>query len=96
MIVMHPMAQARGLQLARNDKAAACGGMTAARQRRAPAAGAPSGAYVEHCTRATIAAHNAGMFGWEGAVQTVRSALRAGCLSTQAVEPTRRGRSPYA
>ncbi len=82
---MNPMAQARGLQLAWNDEATAGGRMTSARQRRTPAACAPLGAYVQHFTWATISAHNAGMFGWEGAVQTVRSVLRAECLSTQAV-----------
>jgi len=44
--VMNPMAKARGVQLARNDQAAACGGMTSARQRRTPAAWAPSRAWV--------------------------------------------------
>ena len=33
---MNPMAKAGGLQLARNDKGAASGGMTAARQGRPP------------------------------------------------------------
>src|SRR5690348_14503129 len=44
--VMNPMAKARGLQLPRNDKGAASGCMTAARQDRSPAACAPSGAWV--------------------------------------------------
>jgi hypothetical protein len=44
--VMNPMAQARGLQLPRNDKGAASGRMTAAEQDRNPAACAPSGAWV--------------------------------------------------
>src|SRR5215469_5331403 len=46
--VMNLMAKARGLQLARNDKAAAFGCMTSARQRRTPAACAPSGAWVRN------------------------------------------------
>jgi hypothetical protein len=62
MKVMNPEAEARGLRLARNGKGAACGRMTAARHRRAPAAGAPTGAYIEQCTRATISARDAGMF----------------------------------
>src|SRR5215813_12700257 len=65
---MNPMAQARGLQLPRNDKGAASGCMTAARQNQSPAACAPSGAYVQHFTLATIPASNARMFGWEGAM----------------------------
>src|SRR5262249_10405617 len=65
-LVMNPMAQARGLQLPRNDKGAASGCMTAARQNQSPAACAPSGAYVQHFTLATIPASNARMFGWEG------------------------------
>jgi len=56
------MTEVRGLQLARNDQAAACGLMTQARQDRNPAACAPSGAYVEHFTPATIPASNAAMF----------------------------------
>jgi glutaredoxin len=66
--VIYPMAEVRGLQLARNDKAAASGLMTEARQDRSPAACAPSGAYVKHFTLATLPASNAGMFGWEGAM----------------------------
>ena len=46
---MNPMAKARGLQLARNDKAAASGCMTAARQGRNPAACASSEAW--RCNR---------------------------------------------
>src|SRR5258708_35991331 len=45
---MNPMAKARGLQLPRNDKGAASGCMTAARQDRSPAACAPSGAWVRN------------------------------------------------
>src|SRR5262249_2323299 len=37
-----------------------------ARQNQSPAACAPSGAYVQHFTLATIPASNARMFGWEG------------------------------
>ena len=91
---MNPVAKARGLQLAWNDEAAAGDRMTSARQRRTPAASAPLGASVNHFRWATISAHNAGMFGWEGALQTVRSVRRAECLSTQAVKHTRRRRSP--
>jgi hypothetical protein len=47
------------LQLARNDKAAASGRLTAARQRRNAAACASSEAYVQHFTLATIPASNA-------------------------------------
>jgi hypothetical protein len=57
-----------GLQLAWNDKAAASGLMTQARQDRSPAACAASAAYVKHFTLATLPASNAGMFGWEGAI----------------------------
>jgi hypothetical protein len=46
--VMNPMAQARGLQLPRNDKGAASGCMTATRQNRSPAANAPSGAWMRN------------------------------------------------
>src|SRR5260370_14135453 len=46
--VMNPMAKARGLQLPRNDKGAASGGMTAAQQDRSPAACAPPGAWVRN------------------------------------------------
>src|SRR5260221_14033180 len=45
---MNPMAKARGLQLPWNDKGAASGCMTAARQDRSPAACAPSGAWVRN------------------------------------------------
>ena len=45
---MTPMAKARGLQLARNDKAAASGCMTAARQSRNPAACASSEAWARN------------------------------------------------
>jgi hypothetical protein len=50
---MNPMAEARGLQLPRNDKGAASGRMTAARQNRNPAAYAPSGAWVRTRGRET-------------------------------------------
>ncbi len=46
--VIYPLAEVRGLQLARNDKAAASGLMTEARQDRNPAACAPSGAWVRN------------------------------------------------
>jgi hypothetical protein len=59
--VIYPMTEVRGLQLARNDNAAASGLMTEARQNRSPAAGAPSGAYANHVTLATRSASNAGM-----------------------------------
>jgi TPR repeat protein len=66
---MNPMAKARGLQLARNDKAAAYGCMTSARQGRNPAACASSEAWmrnrglnpsvdVGHFTLATFPASN--------------------------------------
>ena len=70
------MTEVRGLQLAWTDKATASGLMTEARQTRSPAAGAPSGAYAKHGTLATLSASNAGLFGWEGAVQTVCSVRR--------------------
>jgi hypothetical protein len=57
---MNPLAEARGVPLARHDTA---------------------GATVEQCTWATIPAHNAGMFGWGGAVPTVGSVRRTECLS---------------
>ncbi len=82
--VIYPMAKARGLQLARNDKAAASGLMTEARQSRNPAACAPSGADVGHFTLATIPARNPQMFSWEGAVQTV-VLDESRCLSTSSV-----------
>jgi hypothetical protein len=66
--VIYPMGKPRGLQLAQNDKAAASGLMTEARQSRSPAANAPSGAYVQHFTLATLPASNARMFGWGGAL----------------------------
>ena len=53
------MTDVRGLQLAWNDKAAASGLMTEARQKRVPAAGASSDAYAKHFTLATIPASNA-------------------------------------
>jgi hypothetical protein len=63
------MTEVGGLQLARNDKAAASGLMTEARQDRNPAACAPSGAWVPtrgvtpsgdvgHFTLATFPASN--------------------------------------
>jgi len=45
---MNPIAKARGVQLARNDKAAASDCMTAARQGRPPAAVAAADAWVHH------------------------------------------------
>ena len=66
--VIYPMTEVRGLQLARNDKAAASGLMTEARQDRSPAAGAASAACateewnlsvdVGHFPWATFPAHN--------------------------------------
>jgi hypothetical protein len=66
---MNPMAKARGLQLARNDKAAAFGCKTSARQGRTPAACASFGCLVRnsglspsvdvgHFTPATLPARN--------------------------------------
>jgi len=46
--VIYSMTEVRDLQLARNDKAAASGLMTEARQSRNPAACAPSGAWVRN------------------------------------------------
>jgi hypothetical protein len=46
--VMNPMATARGLQLAPNDKGAASGCRTAARQKRSPAACAASVAWMRN------------------------------------------------
>ena len=89
------MAKARGLQLPRNDKGAASGRMTAARQNRNPAACAPSGAWVrnrgvnpsgdaKHCTLATFPASNPQCSVFK--VLSNRSlCLKAECLSTQAV-----------
>ena len=64
-----PLTEVRGLQLAQDDKAAASGLMTEARQDRNPAACAPSGAWVrnrgvnpsvdaKHFTLATFPASN--------------------------------------
>src|SRR5579859_5580791 len=59
--------------------------MTEAQQNRSPAADAPSGAYVEHFTPATIPAGNASMFRLGRChVQAVRSG-EPECLSTQTV-----------
>ena len=64
---MNPLPKGRGLQLARNDKAAACGRMTSARQNPSAAACAVSPANATQCTLATSAASNAGKCGWQGA-----------------------------
>ena len=89
---MNPMAKARGLQLARNDNAAAYGCMTAARQNRSSAACASSDAWmrnrgvhpsvdVGHFTLATLPARNPPhvQFSRCSAAITVRSA-EAECL----------------
>jgi hypothetical protein len=55
---MNPTPKGRGLRLARNDKAAASGCMTAARQGRNPAACASSEAYGKHVTLAPFPARN--------------------------------------
>src|SRR5258707_14390731 len=97
--VMNPMAKARGLQLPWNDKGAASGCMTSARQDRSPAACAPSGAWVrnrglnpsvdaKHFTRATFPASNP-----QCSVFTVLSnrslCSKAKCLSTPTVYHSR-------
>jgi hypothetical protein len=79
------MTDVRGLQLAWNDKAAASGLMTKARQDRSPAACAASAAYVKHFTLATLPACNAGMFGWEGRCASRSLHPEMECLSTEAV-----------
>ncbi len=96
---MNPMAKARGLQLPRNDKGAASGCMTAARQDRSPAACAPSGAWVrtsgvtpsgdaKHVTLATLPARTP-----HCSVFTVLShrslCSQAECLSTPPVYHSR-------
>src|SRR5260370_39159771 len=97
--VMNPLAKARGLQLPRNDKGAASGGLTAARQDRSPAACAPPGAWVHNgglppsvdakqFPLATLPASNP-----PGAVFTVLSnrslCSQAECLSTPTVYHSR-------
>lgn len=97
---MNPMAEARGLQLPRNDKGAAYGCMTAARQNRNPAASAPSGAWVRNRGMETrlltldilrwrrFPPATRRMFSFHGAVSTVVPG-GPGCLCTQAVYHTR-------
>ena len=97
--VMNPMAKARGLQLPRNDKGAASGCMTAARQDRSPAACAPSGAWVrnrglnpsvdaKHFTLATFPASNPQCSVFK--VLSNRSLCsKAECLSTPTVYHSR-------
>jgi hypothetical protein len=72
------MSEVRGLQLARNDKAAASGLMTEARQDRSPAANAPSGAHVNHFTPATLAAENPQRLVGKVRMQTVGPSEPAG------------------
>ena len=79
------MTEVRGLQLARNDKAAASGLMTEARQDRSLVAVAPSGAYGKHFTLAPFPARNPPNVRLKrSGVPTVRSA-EAECLSTPSV-----------
>lgn len=58
LLVNYPMGKPRGLQLARNDKAAVSGRLTAARQNRNPAACASSDASVGYFTPAPFPAGN--------------------------------------
>jgi hypothetical protein len=90
--VNHPMGKPRGLRVARNDKAPASGRLTAARQRRSPAACASSDAGRPTCSWQRFLPGTRRMFGWSRcAVQTVRSA-KAECLSTQTACHNRRVR----
>ena len=96
---MNPRAEARGLQLPRNDKGAASGCMTSARQDRGPAACAPSGAWVrnrglnpsvdaKHFTLATFPASNPQCSVFK--VLSNRSLCsKAECLSTPTVYHSR-------
>src|SRR5215467_11511052 len=62
--VNYPIAQARGLRVARNDKAPASGRWTAARLSPSTAAGASSDADVTQCTRAPLPARTAATVRW--------------------------------
>src|SRR5215831_14327794 len=91
------MPAGRGLPLARNDKAAASGLRTAARQRRSPAAHAPSGTSVHHVTLATLPASTARMCGWGGArCQPLSPTSRGAEALKQSSTPERRRRFPPA
>jgi hypothetical protein len=87
--VIDPRLKHGGLQLARNDKAAAFGRMTAARQRQALPRMHHRVRTSNILPRERFLPGTPQCLGWEGAVQTVVPG-EPGCLSIQAVYHTAR------